>query len=160
MRPSTLAKTAAASFAAGAVGGLASGPAVRSPWYQRLRKPSFQPPRLAFPIAWNVLYADIAAVSASTIDTLDDRGEPDQARAYARALAVNLALNASWSWIFFNRRRLGAAAVTAAALTVSSADLARRAAAVNAPAGAALSLYPMWCAFATVLSSRIWALNR
>jgi tryptophan-rich sensory protein len=99
-------------------------------------------------------------VSASTIDTLNDRGETEQAQAYTRALAANLVLNAGWSWIFFNRKRLGAAAVGAGLLTASSVDLARRAAAVNAPAGAALTAYPVWCAFATVLSTRIWQLNR
>ena len=51
-----------------------------------------------------------------------------------------------------------AAAVGAAALTVSSADLARRA--VDARVGAALLPYPLWCAFATVLSTHIWRLNR
>ncbi|MBX7433152.1 tryptophan-rich sensory protein [Mycobacterium sp. Y57] len=160
MRALTLAKTAGASFAAGAAGGLATGPAVGSPWYQRLRKPGFQPPRAAFPIAWNILYADIAVVSASTIDTLNERGETERARAYSRALAANLVLNAGWSWVFFNRRRLGAATVLAGALTASSADLARRAGAVNPRAGAALSVYPLWCAFATALSGRIWQLNR
>lgn len=160
MRPSTLAKTGGAAFVTAAAGGLATKPAVESAWYRRLKKPGFQPPRLAFPIAWNILYTDIAVVSASTIDTLQDRGESEKARAYTRALALNLALNASWSWIFFNRRRLGAAAVTSAVLTVSSADLARRAAQVNAPAGAGLAAYPLWCAFATVLSTRIWHLNR
>ena len=160
MRPSTLAKTAGGSFAAAAAGALATRPAVQSSWYRRLNKPGFQPPPLAFPIAWNILYSDIAAVSASTLDTLDDRGDSAQARAYTRALAANLVLNAGWSWVFFNRRKLGAAALLSGALTVSSADLARRAAAVNAPAGAALAAYPLWCAFATALSTRIWQLNR
>ncbi|MBB2993034.1 tryptophan-rich sensory protein [Mycolicibacterium iranicum] len=160
MRPSTLAKTAAGSFAAAAAGALATRPAVQSPWYGRLKKPGFQPPRQAFPIAWNILYSDIAGVSASTLDTLSDRGDSEQARAYTRALGLNLALNAGWSWVFFNRRQLGAASLLSGALTVSSADLTRRAAAVNPKAGAALSLYPLWCAFATVLSTRIWQLNR
>ena len=160
MRPSTLAKTAGGSFAAAAAGALATRPAVQSSWYERLNKPGFQPPRLAFPIAWNILYSDIAAVSASTLDTLHDRGDAAQARAYTRALAANLVLNAGWSWVFFNRRKLGAAALLSGALTASSADLARRAAAVNAPAGAALTAYPLWCAFATALSTRIWQLNR
>ncbi|ANI40428.1 TspO/MBR family protein [Mycolicibacterium vaccae] len=160
MRPLTLAKTAGAAFAAAAVGGLATRPAVQSTWYRRLRKPDFQPPSAAFPIVWNLLYSDIAAVSASTIDTLEARGDTGQARAYERALAVNLVLNAGWSWVFFNRRMLGPAAVVAGALAVSSADLARRAGAVNAPAGAALAPYPLWCAFATALSTRIWQLNR
>ncbi|HEY9266628.1 MAG TPA: TspO/MBR family protein, partial [Mycobacterium sp.] len=104
MRPSTLAKTAGAAFTAAAVGGLATKPAVESAWYRRLNKPAFQPPSLAFPIAWNLLYSDIAAVSASTIDTLNERGDAATARAYSRALAANLVLNASWSWVFFNRR--------------------------------------------------------
>lgn len=160
MRPLTLAKTAGAAFAAAAVGGLASKPAVESAWYERLKKPGFQPPRLAFPIAWNILYSDIALVSASTIDSLRDRGEEGSAGAYSRALAANLALNAGWSWVFFNRRMLGTSAVLAGLLTVSSADLARRAAAANPAAGAALAAYPAWCAFATALSARIWQLNR
>ncbi|AFM17748.1 tryptophan-rich sensory protein [Mycolicibacterium chubuense NBB4] len=160
MRLLTLAKTAGAAFSAAALGGLATAPAVQTAWYRRLKKPGFQPPPQAFPIAWNVLYTDIAVVSASTIDTLDDRGQAQQARAYTRALALNLVLNAGWSWVFFNRRQLGPAVVVSAALTVSSVDLARRAAAVNRPAGAALAAYPLWCTFATALSSRIWQLNR
>ena len=67
MRPLTLAKTAGGAFAAAAVGGIASKPAVESAWYRRLKKPGFQPPTLAFPIAWNILFTDIATVSASTM---------------------------------------------------------------------------------------------
>jgi benzodiazapine receptor len=160
MRPKTLAKTAGAALVTAAVGGLASGPAVESDWYAKLRKPGFQPPRQAFPIVWPMLYADIAVVSASTVDELTERGESNEARAYSRLLALNLLLNGGWSWLFFNRRWLGASAVGAAALTASSADLARRSVAVRgAPAGP-LVLYPLWCAFATALSARIWWLNR
>lgn len=158
MRPSTLAKTAGAVLATATVGGLASRPA-ESSWYARLRKPSFQPPRQAFPIVWPILYANIAAVSASTIDHLRDR-KPEQAREYLALLAANLILNASWSWLFFNRRRLGAAAVAAGVLTASSADLTRRAVDARGLSGAVLGLYPLWCAFATLLSTRIWQLNR
>ncbi|MGE2833365.1 TspO/MBR family protein [Mycobacterium sp. SMC-4] len=159
MRSSTLAKTGIAAVATAVVGGLASKD-TQSLWYARLRKPGFQPPRQAFPIVWPILYTDIAAVSASTIDTFEERGETEKATAYKRALAANLVLNASWSWLFFNRRRLATSAVAAAALTASSTDLARRAAAANPVAGAVLGPYPLWCAFATALSTRIWQLNR
>jgi benzodiazapine receptor len=160
MRPSTLAKTAGAAFLTAAVGGLASGPAVQSDWYEKLRKPSFQPPRQAFPIVWPLLYADIAVVSAATIDELDARGEREQARKFTGLVALNLILNGSWSWLFFNRRQLGPSAVLAGALAVSSADLTRRAVRVNGAPARALWPYPVWCAFATALSSRIWWLNR
>ena len=125
MRPGTLAKSTAAVVVTAAVGGVASRPA-GSDWYSQLRKPWFQPPRQVFPIVWPILYADIAAVSASTVDQLEDQGQPDEARAYTAALAINLLLNGSWTWMFFNRRKLGASAVVAAALAASSADLTRR----------------------------------
>jgi translocator protein len=159
MRPLTLAKTAAAVFATASVGGLASRPA-QSDWYAKLRKPRFQPPRQVFPIVWPILYADIAAVSASTLDHHQDENQPEKARAYTAALAVNLLLNGSWTWLFFSRRQLGASAVAAGALTASSADLTRRAVAARGTPGMLLGVYPLWCAFATLLSTRIWRLNR
>jgi translocator protein len=159
MSASTQVKTAGAVFVTALVGGLASRPA-RSAWYERLKKPRFQPPPQVFPIVWPILYADIAAVSASTIDDLQKRNQPEQARAYSALLTANLVMNASWTWLFFNRRQLGASAVVAAALTVTSANLTRRAIAARGPSGAVLGLYPLWCAFATLLSTRIWQLNR
>ncbi|MHA7664444.1 TspO/MBR family protein [Mycolicibacterium sp. HS_4_1] len=160
MNPKTIGATAAAVLVTAIAGGAASGPAVASPWYARLRKPNYQPPRQAFPIVWPLLYADIAVVSADTLDSLADKGDTGAARRFGAALAINLGLNASWSWIFFNRRRLGPAALTAAALTVSSADLTRRALAVRQQRAAPLVAYPVWCAFATVLSTHIWWINR
>lgn len=159
MRLSTLAATSAGVTAAAVIGGLASRPA-QSAWFARLKKPSFQPPREAFPIVWPLLYADIAVVSAGTADRLRDDGRTDEARTYSTLLALNLLLNASWSWLFFNRRMLGTAAIAAGVLTASSADLTRRSVAVRGASAAPLGLYPAWCAFATVLSSRIWWLNR
>ena len=158
MRPKTLVSTVGAVSVTAMAGGLASRPA-ESTWYAGLKKPSFQPPRRAFPIVWPMLYADIAAVSASTLDHLrnQDRG---QARTYAALLAANLVLNAGWTWLFFTRRQLGASAVAAAALTASSADLSRRAVAARGSYAGVLGLYPAWCAFATLLSTRIWLLNR
>jgi benzodiazapine receptor len=93
-----------------------------------------QPPRQAFPSVGPILYVDIAAVSAPTLDRLSDH-DRDQARAYSAVLAVNVTLNAGWTWLFSTRRQLGAS-------------------------GAARGLYPAWCAFATLLWTRIWQINR
>ncbi|MBW0015891.1 TspO/MBR family protein [Mycobacterium sp.] len=160
MRKSTLVATAAAVATASMVGGLATRPAVQSAWYARLRKPAYQPPRTVFPTVWPMLYADIAVVSAGTVDLLRDTGNRPAARGYLLRLALNLALNAAWSWVFFDRRRLAAAVALNAALTASSADLARRAIAARGRRGVPLVLYPAWCAFAFVLSAHIWVLNR
>lgn len=154
-----LAKTGAATAGAATAGSLASSRGANSRWFAGLRKPRFQPPEVAFPIVWTALYVDIAATSAVALERLDAT-DPEQSTAYARALAVNLVLNAGWSWVFFRAHRLAAAPVVAAALAVSSADLTRRTAAVHPGAGRALAPYPAWCAFATVLSGAIWWKNR
>ncbi|BBY21730.1 TspO/MBR family protein [Mycobacterium stomatepiae] len=159
MKRSTLAATTLAVALAAASGSIASPRRVPA-WYARLRKPAYQPPGAAFPVVWTALYADIATTSAVTLDKFRAAGRHDKARGYAAALTVNLLLNAGWSWLFFRFHKLGAAVLGAAALTASSADLARRAAAADPRAGTALAPYPLWCAFATILSAHIWRLNR
>jgi tryptophan-rich sensory protein len=159
VKKSTLAATTLAVAAAAGTGSIAS-PGRVAGWYSRVRKPSYQPPRVVFPVVWTTLYADIAATSALAIDEFRAAGHHDKAARYAAALGVNLLLNAGWSWLFFRYHKLGASALGAAVLTASSADLARRAAEADPRAGLALAPYPVWGAFATVLSTHIWRLNR
>lgn len=159
MNKSILAATSLAVAAAAGTGSIASRKAT-SRWYSRLRKPSYQPPAAAFPTVWTTLYGDIAATSAVTLDRFRATGRQDKARGYAVALTLNLLLNAGWSWLFFRYHKLGAAALGAAALTASSADLVRRTAEATPRGGLALLPYPLWCGFATILSTHIWRLNR
>lgn len=159
MRIPTLIGTSLATAAAAVIGSVVTEPAVES-WYPTLRKPAFVPPNWAFPVAWTTLYADIAVTSAMTVDGLHDRGDDDRRRAYVGALGANLVLNAGWTWVYFGQHRLGAASIVSGVLTASSVDLARRTAQVDSRAGAALSAYPAWCAFATALSTSTWWLNR
>lgn len=154
----TLVATGLGTAAAAVIGSIASKAGVET-WYPTLKKPPYVPPDGVFPVAWTTLYADIAVTSAGTIDTLRAQN-PAEVRPYVTALATNLVLNASWSWLFFKAHKLGPSAVAAGALALSSADLARRTAKVNPQAGLALAPYPLWCTFATVMSSDIWRLNR
>ncbi len=128
---------------------------IRTRWYERLDKPPYQPPGWAFPVAWTALYTDIAVVSASVMEKMDEK----ERRRYTAALAANLVLNAGWCWVFFKGRRLTTGTGVAAVLSLSSADLARRAATVDPKAGAALAPYALWCTFATVLSRGIAVRN-
>ena len=159
MSKQTLAGTTLAVGAAAGIGGIASKPRITR-WYSRLRKPGYVPPDRVFPVAWTTLYTDIAITSATSIDRLRSTGRHDEARNYVVALAANLILNAGWSWLFFKYHKLGASAVGAVVLAASSVDLTRRTAAADPRAGAALLPYPLWCAFATAMSSHIWVLNR
>jgi benzodiazapine receptor len=148
-----LALTGAASAASAGVGALATTPETR--WYADLDKPSWQPPPVAFPLVWTPLYADIAAVSAAALTTLEGEGRNDEVAAYRRALAVNLVLNTGWSVLFWRVRRPWLSTAWCAALTASSAGLARRAGRVDASLQHALTPYPAWCAFATTLNGAI-----
>ena len=158
MRIRTLIATGLATAGAAAIGSVASKSGVET-WYPTIKKPAYVPPNGVFPVAWTTLYGTIAATSASTIDALRAEGDDAKTRAYVAALTTNLVLNASWSWLFFRLHKLGPSAVAAGALALSSADLARRTAAVNPKAGLALAPYPLWCTFATVMSTDIWRLN-
>jgi tryptophan-rich sensory protein len=159
MNNSTLTATGLAVTAAAVSGSIASPPRA-SGWYSRLRKPPYQPPSVAFPVAWTTLYADIATSSAVAIDQLRATGQHDKARRYIVALGINLVLNAGWSWLFFRFHKLGASAVGAVVLATSSADLARRTVEADRRAGLAMIAYPLWCAFATLLATHVWRLNR
>ena len=81
-------------------------------------------------------------------------------RTYVRAFSGNLVLDTAWSWIFFRARRPAPAAVEAALLAASTADLARRSWAQDRLAGVALVPYVLWTAFAAVLTSAIARRNR
>lgn len=154
--PRNLAIAAAATAACAVAGSIATNPGSR--WYRRQELPPWQPPALAFPVVWTALYADVAVTSARAVTEYERDGDPRSARSYWRAFAVNLVLNAGWSAVFWRGRRPDLATLEAAALAVSSADLARRAGSPGRRR--ALVPYAVWCAFATVLSGSIARRNR
>lgn len=93
------------------------------------------------------------------LSDLEEVGRHREARAYRRALAVDLMLNAGWSVVFFGWRRLRTAVPVAVALVASSVDLARRATRVKRSTGLTLAPYAGWTAFATALNAEVARLN-
>lgn len=152
-RPRNLAATSAATTVAAVAGSMATGTGSR--WYRTLDLPAWQPPPAAFPIVWTALYADIAATSAAVLTDLERQGRTEEAKAYRRALYVNLSLNVAWSVVFWRLRRPWAAAVESGLLTSSSADLARRAGASSGARRNRLLPYAAWTGFATTLTGAI-----
>jgi len=149
--------TGVAAAVTAAVGSLAVNP--DAPYYRSLRKPPFQPAPVVFPIVWTPLYADIAVTGAAALDRLDTPERQDERRALVGALAVNLALNTGWTWLFFRVRSPWLATAECAVLAASSADLVRRVGKADTRLGVALAPYALWCGFATVLSGAIARLN-
>ncbi len=140
------------------IGGLATKP--DSAWDRSLDKPDWQPPAVAFPVVWSLLYTGIAASGATALNALDKEGDAAGRSTYLTAFGTNLMLNAGWSWVFWGAKRPGLAAVESAVLTASSVDLARRTASAQRTSGLALIPYAAWCGFATVLTGAIARRNR
>lgn len=155
----TATRVGAAVAVSSIAGSLLSAP--NTPWYDGLDKPAWQPPKAAFPIVWSSLYATIWAAGTSAICELAESGDdPAAARALSVALPVNLALNTAWTGLFFRARALAPAAVGAAVLAASSADLARRAAPTGRGKAIGLGAYAAWCVFATALATEVARRNR
>lgn len=127
----------------------------RTEWYRSLAKPRWQPPSWAFGVVWTPLYVSVAWATGRALAKADEKQRP----ALAGSLAVNLALNAGWNWMFFRARSPKAGLATTALLDVSNAELIRRAARVDTAAAAALLPYAAWCIFATALNTSIARLN-
>ena len=83
------------------------------------------------------------------------RSDPAKRRSFARAPAVNLALNTGWTWIFFTAKRPWAALAEIAVLEASVIDLAGRARQVDPVSAALLRPYGAWVAFAAALNAEL-----
>lgn len=154
----TLGATVAAVATAAGAGTAAT--QTKTAWYRKLTTPWYQPPAWVFPIAWTALYADIAAVTGTSLADLEEKGRETEFRGLRRGLIANLILNVGWSVIFFVWKKPLLATLQAGLLALSSADLVTRSAAADRRRSRWLIPYPAWCTFATVLSFGIWRRNR
>ncbi|WP_431964963.1 TspO/MBR family protein [Actinacidiphila sp. bgisy160] len=142
-----------ATAAAAAAGAAAVKP--DSAWYTGLLKPRWHPPSWAFGAVWTPLYAGVAWAAGRAFDRARGR-ERDR---LAASLAVNLSLNAAWSWLFFAARSPRAGLVGTLLLDVSTLELIRTTSRTDRGAATALFPYSAWCWFATALNARIAQLN-
>jgi translocator protein len=122
-------------------------------WYAALERPPGTPPNWLFAPVWTALYAAMA-VAAWMVWRRAGWG-------VALALFVlQLALNGTWSWLFFGLNRPGVALVeiTALWLAIAATLLAFRR--VRPAAGMLLAPYLAWVSYAAYLNAGLWWLNR
>jgi translocator protein len=139
----------------GVVGSLSTKPEIAG-WYAGIAKPFWTPPPVVFPIAWTTLYI----LMATAFWRLWDRTAPSALRSRAMVLfAIQLALNAAWSPVFFGWHgiRIGLAiivlmVVTIAATIVSALQVDRIAAWLLVP-------YLCWVLYASTINAGVAALN-
>lgn len=142
------------SFAAGALGGRATYPAIPG-WYQSLEKPSWTPPEWLFGPAWTTLYI-LMGVAAWLVWRYG--GWRSQKRPLT-LFVVQVVLNALWSILFFGMRNpgLGMAEIVILWLAILATSIAFWR--VSRMAGGLMVPYLGWVTFAAALNFAIWRLN-
>lgn len=125
-------------------------------WYAQLEKPAWTPPGVVFGPVWTLLYI-LMAVSAWLVWA---RFGVTGARAALAVFLLQLALNAAWSWLFFNRHAIGLAlgdlvVLWAAILATMALFWTKR-----PLAAVLLTPYLLWVTYAGFLNLAIWRLNR
>jgi benzodiazapine receptor len=137
-----------------ALGGWATAGSVDT-WYLTLGKPPFNPPNWIFAPVWSALYVMIAIAGWRAWR----RAEGRQRYLALTAYAVQLALNLSWSFVFFGARLIGPALAVIAVLLVAILANAFLFWRIDRAAGALLMPYAAWVSFATLLNAALWWLN-
>ena len=127
-------------------------------WYPTLVKPSFNPPNWIFAPVWSMLYIMMGVAAGLVWNYIDHEKE-----AVKNALiffAVQLGLNALWSFLFFGLKNPLLAGVEIVILWLMIYETYTKFAKINSIAGYLFIPYLLWVSFAMVLNGSIWWLNR
>lgn len=145
---------------AGGIGAIFTSAGMKD-WYPALKKPSFNPPGGAFGPVWTTLYMLMGI--AEYLIAEEGRGDPakrDSVRRAQRIFALQLGLNAGWSFLFFKLRAPLVALVELVLLWLAIVATVRSFAGISRAAALLLIPYLLWTTFAGVLNASIWWLNR
>jgi len=124
-------------------------------WYAGLAKPAWTPPDWLFPVAWALLYLSIAVSGWLVWRKLGLR----QAVIPYSLYALQLVLNAAWSWLFFGLHRMDLAFIGIVVLWLTILATIVAFYRVQPAAGLLLVPYLIWVGFATALNLAVWRLN-
>ena len=126
-----------------------------NPWFDALVKPAAMPAGWVFGAAWTLLYVLLGLALAMILHARGARG-----RGLAIGLfLVQLAMNYSWSPIFFAAHQVGAALILIVLMIVLSAACAFLFARIRRAAGLLILPYIGWLLFAAYLTWQIGELN-
>jgi translocator protein len=141
-------------FGAAAIGSLFTYATVDT-WYAQLRKPSFNPPNWIFGPVWSALYF-MMALSAWLVWR---KAGWSRAKVALLLFFVQLALNVTWSGLFFGLRRPGLALVEIFFLLGAIVATALAFLPFSRTAFWLMMPYFAWVSFAFFLNLKIWQLN-
>lgn len=123
--------------------------------YPLLQKSPLTPPGAVFPVVWTVLYLLMGIGLALVVD----KGGTDVPQAVV-LWSLQLALNFSWSLLFFAGGYYFAALLCLVILWVAILAMIAAFAVVSRPAAWLQIPYLVWVTFAGYLNFAVWNLNR
>jgi tryptophan-rich sensory protein len=139
----------------GTLSGRVSNSGYSNDWFAALAKPAIMPPGWVFPVAWAILYILLGLALAMVLHARGARGRPSAIAFFL----VQLALNYSWSPIFFAAHKVGAAFVVILAMITLTIVTALLFARIRPLAALLLLPYLAWLLFAAALNWQVAALN-
>ena len=141
----------------GTISGLVTQESVDT-WYPTIAKPSFNPPNWIFAPVWSTLYV-LMGIAAGLVWHEMDRQKETVKKALL-FFAIQLVLNALWSYIFFGLHNPFLALIEIILLWLMIYETFVQFNKVNKIAGYLFIPYILWVTFALVLNASIWWLNR
>ena len=124
--------------------------------YRSFEQPPLAPPGWLFPIAWGILYALMGIAAALIYLNMSDDCAREEALIY---YGVQLAVNFSWSIVFFRFQALWLGVVIILVLDLLVWITYRKFSAVSRTAGVLLIPYLIWLLYATYLAVGVFFLN-
>lgn len=115
--------------------------------YAEIQRPPLSPPGWVFPVVWAVLYALMGITSYMIY-----RSDNNRSKSALTVYLIQLAINFSWSIIFFRFRLFTAAAVVAVILTVLVGIMICMFLSIRKKAGYLNIPYLLWMIFASYLA--------
>lgn len=145
-----------ACLGAGGLGSMATRQSLLG-WYPQLIKPPFSPPDWLFAPVWTTLYLMMGY--AAYLVWRKKESAPGVKRALSM-FAIQLALNTSWSFVFFKFQSLLGGLLVIVALWSTILLTIIKFSRISRTASSLLIPYLLWVSFASVLNFALWRLNK
>lgn len=129
----------------------------KSPWFDSLAKPQWNPPGFVFAPVWTTLYL-LMAISLWII--WKSKLAENVKMQVLKLFAAQLFLNFWWSIIFFRFHLLGFAFMEILMLWITIFATIIRFSKISRTAAWLLVPYISWVSFASILSYTIWVMNK
>lgn len=124
--------------------------------YKELKLPPLSPPGWVFPVMWGILYA-LMGIAAYLVYAA--RATADEKKWAFTLFCAQLAVNISWSVVFFRFRRYLSAAFLVAGLCILIVWTMVRFYKISRAAALLLAPYLAWVLFATYINIGVYLLN-